>query len=120
MGKSINTEYGDLGVFGGKAPDPHAIGRPGAGKMLRENHPNIDYFESCTIIGSDEKAVIAPSRSSHVEQPELVQVESIPPGEKRSLNTATGHVFVAKRGGPDGEHLGQVRVSELDQTVDLG
>ena len=75
------NEYGDLGVFGGKAPDPHAIGQQGGVASLRTKHPNVDYFESCAIIESDEKAVIAHSRSSHAADPELVQVETIPPGE---------------------------------------
>jgi cyclophilin family peptidyl-prolyl cis-trans isomerase len=111
--KSINTEYGDAKCFGGHAPDPHA-----GLALLRTDNPNLDYFESCSIIPSDQAAIAA--HSSSLATVELTQVEVIPPGEKRSLETSTGHVFVAKRGGPQGEILGQVRVSELDQMIDLG
>lgn len=111
---SISTEYGDLAKFGGRAPDPLLIEKDNGSDYLLQGWPDIDYFESCTVVGQAEE-------DPPVKQPkeELVDVGVVRPEEQLTHKAQMGDRYVAKVGGPDGQELKSIVVRRSRETVEL-
>merc|ERR1711920_582914 len=108
----ISTEYGDLAVFNGNAPDPVLMEKEDGLDYLLKGWPNIDYFESCSKLG------LAREESLGAPKFEEVFVGTVKAGEQLTQRTKTGHIFVAKPNGSD-QVLKRVFVKNSREFVQL-
>lgn len=108
----ISTEYGDLPAFDGNAPDPALMEKEDGPSYLLKGWPNIDYLESCTVVGNARDERIS------MLKPEEVFIGTVKAGEQLTQHTMTGHRFVAKVKGSDKVHK-MAFIKKTDEFVQL-
>lgn len=108
----INTEYGDLAMFNGSAPDPLLMAKEDGLDYLLKGWPNLDYFEGCAVEGdAEEELPGAPE-----EEEELVG--TVEAGKQLTQQTRRGSTFISRLKGGS-EVLQRTVVKETREIVTL-
>lgn len=108
----INTEYGDLAMFNGSAPDPNMMAKEDGLDYLLKGWPNLEYFESCADEGpAEEEPPGAPEE-------ELELVGTVEAGKQLTQTTQRGSTFITRLKGSS-EELKRVVVKKPREFVQL-